>query len=109
MLLYEFSDDDPLRVKLTAVTSQLKSRMDDKNSKEPMSTNALLNILNGEGISLSKSDLFDMIKKDPLKNIIQNINNDEVIFKGHTHDNEVIDHDAAEKTVQQMAKRAASK
>jgi len=109
MLLYEFSDDDPLRVKLVSVTSQLKSRMDDENSKKPMSTTALLNMLKDEGISLSKSDLFDMIKKDPLKNIVQNINNDEVIFKGHAHDNDVIDHDASEQTIQKMAKRAASK
>jgi len=109
MLLYEFSDDDPLRVKLVSVTSQLKSRMDDENSKEPMSTNALLSMLKDEGISLTKSDLFDMIKKDPLKNIIQNINQDEVIFKGHSHDNEMIDHDAADQTIQKMAKRAASK
>jgi hypothetical protein len=50
-----------------------------------------------------------MIKKDPLKNIVQNINNDEVIFKGHAHDNDVIDHDASEQTIQKMAKRAASK
>lgn len=109
MLLYEFSDDDPLRVKLVSVTSQLKSRMDDENTKQPMSTSALLNMLKGQGISLSKSDLFDMIKKDPLKNIIKNINNDEVIFKGHAHDTDEIDHDDAENTIEKMAKRAAGK
>jgi hypothetical protein len=76
MRLFEFSDADPLRVKLVAVASQLKSQ------DEPMTTDEFLTVLNKNGISLDKSDLFNIVKKDPLKNIIADVNNDAVTFKG---------------------------
>jgi hypothetical protein len=76
MRLFEFSDADPLRVKLVAVASQLKSQ------DEPMTTDEFLTILNKNGISLDKSDLFNIVKKDPLKNIVADVNDDTVTFKG---------------------------
>ncbi len=81
MRLFEFADNDPLRVKLVAVVSQLKSRISDTNTKEPMTTDALIELLAQNDIEVDKSDLYDMVKKEPLSNIIQNINGHEVIFK----------------------------
>ena len=80
MRLFEFSDSDPLRVKLVAVTNQLKS------INEPMTTDEFLTILNKNGISLDKADLFDMVKKEPLSNIIADISDDTVTFKGQEGD-----------------------
>jgi hypothetical protein len=80
MRLFEFSDADPLRVKLVAVASQLQS------TSEPMSTDEFLTVLNKNGISLDKTDLFDIVQKEPLKNVVANINDDEVIFKGQEGD-----------------------
>jgi hypothetical protein len=80
MRLFEFSDADPLRVKLVAVTNQLKS------INEPMTTDEFLTILNKNGISLDKADLFDMVKKEPLSNIIADISDDTVTFKGQEGD-----------------------
>jgi hypothetical protein len=80
MRLFEFSDADPLRVKLVAVTNQLKS------INEPMSTDEFLTILNKNGISLDKADLFDMVKKEPLNNIIADVSDDTVTFKGQEGD-----------------------
>lgn len=80
MRLFEFSDADPLRVKLVAVTNQLSSQ------SEPMTTDEFLTVLNKNGISLDKSDLFDMVKKDPLVNIVADISDDKVIFKGQEDD-----------------------
>ncbi len=107
MRLFEFADNDPLRVKLTAVVSHLKKRIEDTNMKEPMSTDALLNILADHNIDIEKSDLYDMVKKEPLSNIIQNINGHKVIFKGQTP-NELSDLDPGEneKTREKMAKAA---
>lgn len=80
MRLYEFDDRDPLRVKLMAVTNQLKEKL--KGSPRTWSTDELLDFLKSNDIVLDKSDLFDIVKKEPLVNIIDNVNDDQVIFKG---------------------------
>lgn len=106
MKLFEFADDDPLRVKLTAVASQLKSIA--QGSTSFLSSDDLVTILNKNGISLDKSDLFDMVKKEPLKNIISDINDNKVTFKGQSgsEDLDAPDKDESEKVRQQMAKKA---
>ncbi len=104
MRLLEFADDDPLRVKLVAVASQLKSRIG--TSPEKLTADELLQLLRDEGIGLSKSDLFDMVKKDPLKNIIANISDNEVIFKGQNGEKLEPGPDENEKTLKSMAKKA---
>ena len=107
MRLFEFADSNPLRVKLAAVVSQLKSRIEDTNTTEPMTTDAFLELLANNGIQLEKSDLYDMVKKDPLSNLIQNINGHEVIFKGQTSNEEGdLDPGENEKTREKMAKSA---
>ena len=102
MRLFEFSDSDPLRVKLVAVTNQLKS------TNEPMSTDEFLTVLNKNGISLDKADLFDMVKKEPLNNIIANISDNTVTFKGQEGDlDTAVDQsqDENEKIRQSMAQK----
>lgn len=107
MRLFEFADNDPLRVKLVAVTSQLKSRISDTNTKEPMTTDALIELFAQNDIEIDKSDLYDMVKKEPLSNIIQNINGHEVIFKGQSaSDESELDPGENEKTRAKMAKSA---
>lgn len=107
MRLFEFAGNDPLRVKLVAVASQLKSRISDTNTKEPMSTDALIELLAQNDIEVDKSDLYDMVKKEPLSNIIQNINGHEVLFKGQTSSDEGdLDPGENEKTREKMAKSA---
>ncbi len=107
MRLFEFADNDPLRVKLVAVLSHLKSRISDTNTKEPMTTDALIELLAQNDIEVDKSDLYDMVKKEPLSNIIQNINGNEVIFKGQTpNDDSELDPGENEKTREKMAKSA---
>ena len=108
MKLFEFADDNPLRVKLVAVVSQLKSRMQDTNNQEPMSTDAFLNLLKQNGVDIDISDLYDMVKKDPLVNIIKNINRHQVVFKGQESGDEESDLQPGEneKTLEKMAKSA---
>lgn len=80
MRLYEFVEDDPLRVKLQAVANQLKDRVID--SGQTISTDELLNYFKDNDVIIDKADLFDIVKKEPLVNIIHNVNKDEVLFKG---------------------------
>jgi hypothetical protein len=110
MLLCEFVEDDPLRLKLVGVTSQLKARMKDTSAKKKLNTDALVALLHDNDIMVSKADLFDMIKQVPLKNIIKNIKGDEVIFVGQKEDDDIKEpDDKSEKAVEKMAKRAAKK
>ena len=109
MKLFEFANDDPLRVKLVAVVSQLKSRAQDTNSKEPMSTDALLNILKQNEIEIDPGDIYDLIKKDPLVNVIKDIEDDKVIFKGQVGSNFEPSDDESAKTRSAMAKKTLGK
>lgn len=80
MRLFEFADNDPLRVKLTAVSSQLESRF--KNVNQPLPLKQFLDILRKSDIAVDESDLYDIIKKEPLVNIIDSIKAGNVVFKG---------------------------
>ena len=107
MRLFEFQLDDPLRVKLVAASNQLKSKMEEANADEPMSTNAFLSLLRDKyDITIDKSDIYDMIKKDPLRNIIDSIEDDKIIFKGMKQSKPEVPNDKSEQTVAKMARRA---
>ena len=101
MRLFEFADDDPLRVKLTGVATQLKSE-----NKQPMPLEHFMEILRANQISLDEGDLYDLIKKDPLVNIIDSIEDKKVIFKGQEGSKELDDSpDENAKIRQQMASK----
>lgn len=106
MRLFEFAGPDPLVTKLVAVSDQLKSELDQDQSKTNMSVNKFLEYLQKYDITLDKSDLFNMIKKPPLKNIIANIQGDNIVFKGFAEPE--MPEDQQKAVVQQMAKNAAS-
>lgn len=103
MRLFEFAGDDPLRIKLATVTKQLQDRVE--KTGQTISTDQLLNFLRQNDIVLDKPDLFDIVQKEPLKNIIKNVNKDEVTFVGQ-EDEVSMDPkpDEAEKVRAQMAK-----
>jgi hypothetical protein len=72
-----------------------------------MTSGSLLSLLKDNDIIIDRSDIYDMIKKDPLKNIIDDIKGNDVIFKGQRAQAAVIEPDEAESIVSKMAKRAA--
>lgn len=108
MRLFEFVGDDPLRVKLVAIVDQLKDKY--LHANKPMSVDAFIQLMNSNDISVDISDLRDMITKEPLVNIIDDIKGDEIIFKGQKVDGKKpMSVDDAEKTVAKMAQRASDK
>jgi len=103
MRLYEFATD-PLIPKLIAVSDQLKSDLDDGSIQPEMTLQTFIEYLQAFGITLGANDLYNMIKKPPLNQLISNIKGNQVVFKGYG----TIDQpeDEKKKIVQQMAKSA---
>ena len=109
MFLFELDSPDPFVVKLVAITNQLKSGMDSGTEKTDWTTDEFLEYLQANGINLDTTDLYNMIKKPPLQNVISNIQGDTVIFKGHEPapvTPEMPDQENSQKVVAQMAQSA---
>lgn len=80
MRLYEF--DDPLVTQIVAVTDQLKTDLEKQNVDFNWDVNTLLKYFQRYGINLGVDDLYQMVKKPPLNDVITNIQGEKVIFKG---------------------------
>lgn len=103
MRLYEFATD-PLIPKLIAVSDQLKDDLNNNVIPPDMTLEQFIEYLQAYGITLDPNDLYNMIKKPPLNNLISNIKDNKVIFKGFGTPEEP--EDEKKKIVQQMAKSA---
>lgn len=104
MRLYEFAGN-PVLVKLVASTSQLKSQIDSGKIHSDWTVPELLQYYRDNDIIIDKSDLYNMIKKPPLDQSIENIQGDKVIFKGQTPEQEMAP-DENQEIVAQMAQDA---
>ena len=108
MLLFEFTDPDPLLIHLVATIGQLKSSIDAGQEKPDWTVDELLQYLKDSDIILDREDLLDMIQNAPLNHSISNIQGDTVVFKGQDSASDDIEQDPDEnkKIVKQMAARA---
>ena len=104
MRLYEFAD--PMITKLVAIADQLKSDLEQGEADPNMSVPDFLQYLKKYDIIYDKTDLYDMIKKLPLKNLISNIQGDNIVFKGFGTP-EAPPEDESQSIVAGMAKKAA--
>lgn len=104
MRLYEFAD--PMITKLVAITDQLKSDLEKGEADPNMSVPDFLQYLKKYDIIYDKTDLYDMIKTLPLKNLISNIQGDNIVFKGFGTP-EAPPEDESQSIVAGMAKKAA--
>lgn len=107
MRLYEFTD--PIVTRLVAITDQLKSDLDNGEVGPEMTTDQLLQYFSNYDIVVDKKDLYNMIQKPPLKNIITNIQGDNVVFKGQENSDSEAPEAENQKVVSKMANKAASK
>ena len=105
MRLFELSNPNPLLVRLVAVTSQLTSEIDSGDQNPDCTVDELLQYYKDNDIILAKDDLYNMIKKTPLKNSIENIQGDQVIFKGQKTSVKP-EEEESKKVVKQMAQKA---
>lgn len=110
MLLYEFVEDNTDMIVLSGVVSQIHNRIKDTGFDKKYSLESLLNTLSDRGIDLDREKFIELIKHQPLKNMIANVQGDNVIFKGEgSEDSENIDIDSTTGTLEKMAKRAEKK
>jgi len=109
MRFYEICEDletgSSLVTKIVAVTNQLKQDVEDGNIPETYSVDDLLDYFRSYDVILDVTDLYNMIKTQPLKDVIQNIQGDDVVFKGQETDLEQPE-DESKKVVAQMAQSA---
>ena len=111
MRFYEFVDPEDSNAKaasIIAVANQLKQHVDDgKINADDFSVDELLDYFQKNDIILDVQDLYTMIEKPLLKNIISNIQGDKVVFKGKEQvDTSPQQQDQQQKTVANMAQSA---
>jgi hypothetical protein len=107
MRLYEFANSDPQVTSLIAISNQLKDDIDSGRADSNWTVDELLQYFHEYGINLSPSDLRSMITHPPLKNVISNIQGDQVVFAGQdTGTGEEDDETQNQEVVAQMAKSA---
>jgi hypothetical protein len=106
MRFYEFAD--PEVTKLVAVSDQLKTDLETGEADPNMVLPDFLQYLKKYDIFLDKTDLYNMIKVLPLKNLISNIQGEKIIFKGFGSE-EAPPEEESKKIVATMAQQAASK
>lgn len=108
MRLYEFAGPDPMVTKLVAVGDQLKTDLEKGQADPNMTVPDFLQYLKKFDIIYDKTDLYDMIKQLPLKNLISNIQGDKIVFKGFGTP-EAPPEEESKKVVAGMAKHAVGK
>ena len=112
MRLFEFAeegtaDDNSLEVEITAIVSQMLSRMKDTGTDHPISLKALLSKLSDADINISEEQFREMINAEPLSNLVANVQNGNVIFKGEPETStDAFEPEQSTKTLKSMAKRA---
>jgi hypothetical protein len=109
MRLVEFEVSSVNSEKLAALSQFLLSRAQDTDAQKKISIAAFLELANNIGISLTDDQLRNLIQQPPLNELIADVTDSEVIFKGSDEVAPNMSVDQARDTVNTMAKRAASK
>ncbi len=94
---------------LGALAQFLLSRADDTGSRKKISVPAFLQIAADMGISFTRDQLLNQVKQPPLSNLIDNVEGDEIIFRGEQTADATMSVSKAQDVVGKMSKRALSK
>lgn len=105
MRLFELDDQNALATKIVAAADQLKFDLENGNVEPNWSLDQLLKYFQNYGVILDPTDLYNMIKQRPLKDVITNIQGDKVVFKGQSNTNQM-PKDQSKEVVAKMAQSA---
>jgi hypothetical protein len=105
MLLFEFDTLDNKK-ELVALSQFLLSRAKDTDAKNSISVEAFIKLAANMGISITSQQLIQMAQQEPLSNVIADVNDEQIIFKGSEESSTTMSVDQARATVDRMAKRA---
>lgn len=107
MRLFELDDTKSMATTIVAISDQLKSDLDrNKIDTKDYTLDKLLSYFHKYDVIIGKDDLFNMIKKDPLKGVISNIQGQKVVFKGHEEEKVSAKPEKEKETVSKMAHKA---
>ena len=98
--------------KLAALASFLMNRAKDSNVEKVFPLESFVKLANQMGVAVDADSVRDLSQRAPLNNVITNVTDDEVIFKGADNPEaaaEPMGVPQAQATVDRMAKRAAAK
>lgn len=95
-----------MAIKIIAIIDQLRNDL-SKGKVSDWTVDQLLQYFQKYDVILDPTDLYSMIKKQPLKNVITDIQGDKVVFKGTEAPDAPADEQ--QKIVAGMAKKAAGK
>jgi hypothetical protein len=112
MRLFEFDSSKDMVIKITTLSDQLRNDIQKGNISPNWTTDMLLDYFRKYNVILDKEDLYNMIMTYPLKNVITNIQNDMVQFKGMPQEPKAPESPNPEKSkdiVSKMAHKAAGK
>lgn len=112
MRLFELDNSGELVTKIVTLTDQLRNDIDNGKISSNFTMEMLQNYFRQYGIILDKQDFYKMILKYPLKNVISNIEGEQVIFKGlpqQPKPTESPDNEKSQDIVSKMAHKAAGK
>lgn len=109
MKLVEFTISDKNSEQLTVLSQFLLSRAKDTDSQKRISVQAFLKIAADMGISFTRDQLLNQVAQPPLSNLIDNVEGDEIVFKGDDTADAAMPVSKAQDVVGKMSKRALSK
>jgi hypothetical protein len=108
MRLVDFDQDKIDATKIVALTNQLKQDVETQAiDVQKFTVDELLDYFQKYDIIFDVTDLYNMIKVPPMKDVIKNIQGDKVVFVTHDKDDALdVPKDDQKKVVAQMAKSA---
>ena len=108
MRLFEFDQEKAQVSQIVALTNQLKQDLEDGDiDPQDYTVDELLDYFQMYDVILDVNDLYNMIKVPPIKDLIKNIEGDEVKFVGYGEEDALdAPEDEQEKVVAKMAKSA---
>ena len=98
--------------KLAALASFLLNRAKDSNVQKTFPLDSFVKLANDMGVAIDSDSVRELSQRPPLSNLIANVTDDEVQFKGAEAADTAVPQmgvDQAQATVDRMAKRAAAK
>jgi hypothetical protein len=110
MYLFEFDNTKPLVGSIVVAIDQLKSDLNDSQVNFDWDIDTLLKYFQKYDIILDKTDLYNMVGKPPLNQVIKNIQGDKIIFVGQEElSPPAVQSTDNKKTVATMAQKALKK
>lgn len=105
MRLFELDTQNALATKIRVAIDQLKTDLEKGKVQPNWTLDKLLKYFEDYDVILDPTDIYNMVKQEPLKSVVTNIQGDQVVFKGQATSSEV-PQDQSQEVVAKMAQAA---